>query len=42
MLELDQINIAVDDRSILHDITLRIASGESHVLFSPNVAVKHR
>src|SRR5512143_2814674 len=36
MLELDQVDIAVDGRPILHDITLRIESGETHVLFGPN------
>ncbi|MFI5304977.1 MAG: ABC transporter ATP-binding protein, partial [Nitrospiria bacterium] len=36
ILELDQVNIEVDGRPILHDITLRIESGETHVLFGPN------
>ena len=36
MLELERVNIAVDGRPILHDITLRIESGETHVLFGPN------
>lgn len=36
MLELDRVNIAVDGRPILHDLTLRIESGETHVLFGPN------
>ncbi|HLN96933.1 MAG TPA: ATP-binding cassette domain-containing protein [Pyrinomonadaceae bacterium] len=36
MLDLDQVDIAVDGRPILHDITLRIESGETHVLFGPN------
>lgn len=36
MLELDRINVAVDSRSILHNITLHIESGETHVLFGPN------
>ena len=36
ILELDRVNIAVDGRPILHDITLRIEAGETHVLFGPN------
>lgn len=32
MLELDRVNIAVDGRPILHDLNLRIESGETHVL----------
>jgi len=36
MLELDRVNIAVDGRPILHDLNLRIESGEAHVLFGPN------
>jgi Fe-S cluster assembly ATP-binding protein len=36
MLELERVDIAVDGRPILHDITLRIESGETHVLFGPN------
>jgi len=35
-LELDRVNIAVDGRPILHDLNLRIESGETHVLFGPN------
>ncbi len=36
ILELDRVNVAVDGRPILHDINLRIESGETHVLFGPN------
>lgn len=36
MLELDRVSIAVDGRPILHDLTLRIENGETHVLFGPN------
>ena len=36
MLELDRVSIAVDGRPVLHDITLQIESGETHVLFGPN------
>ena len=35
MLELDRVSVAVDGRAILHDINLRIESGETHVLFGP-------
>lgn len=36
ILELDRVNIEVDGRPILHDITMRMESGETHVLFGPN------
>jgi Fe-S cluster assembly ATP-binding protein len=36
MLELGRVDLAVDGRPILHDITLRVESGETHVLFGPN------
>lgn len=36
MLELARVNIAVDGRPIMHDLNLRIESGEAHVLFGPN------
>jgi Fe-S cluster assembly ATP-binding protein len=36
ILELDRVNIEVDGRPILHDITLSIESGETHMLFGPN------
>jgi Fe-S cluster assembly ATP-binding protein len=36
ILELDRVDIEVDGRPILHDITLRLESGETHVLFGPN------
>ena len=36
MLELDRVNIAVDGRPILHDLNLRIESGEAHVLCGLN------
>jgi len=36
MLEIKQLNVAVEDREILHDINLRIGTGETHVLFGPN------
>lgn len=36
ILELDRVNIEVDGRPILHDITLQLNSGETHVLFGPN------
>jgi Fe-S cluster assembly ATP-binding protein len=36
ILELDRVNVEVDGQPILHDITLRLDSGETHVLFGPN------
>jgi Fe-S cluster assembly ATP-binding protein len=36
MLEIKQLTVAVDGRKILHDINLRIGTGETHVLFGPN------
>jgi Fe-S cluster assembly ATP-binding protein len=36
MLEIKQLSVAVEGKEILHDINLRIATGETHVLFGPN------
>ena len=36
MLEVKQLNVAVEDKEILHDINLTIGIGETHVLFGPN------
>jgi Fe-S cluster assembly ATP-binding protein len=36
MLEIKQLNVAVEGKEILHDINLRIYTGESHALFGPN------
>ncbi len=40
ILQLDAVSVAVDGRPILHDVTLRISSGETHVLFGPNASGK--
>jgi Fe-S cluster assembly ATP-binding protein len=36
ILQLDQVSIEVDGRPILHDVSLTIRPGETHVLFGPN------
>ena len=36
MLEIEQLNVAVDDKEILHDVSFSIKPGETHVLFGPN------
>ena len=36
MLEINQLSVAVDGRDILRDVDIRIATGETHVLFGPN------
>jgi Fe-S cluster assembly ATP-binding protein len=36
MLEIKQLNVAVEGKEILHDINLTIRTGETHVLFGPN------
>jgi len=36
MLEIKQLNVAVESREILHNINLSIKAGETHVLFGPN------
>jgi Fe-S cluster assembly ATP-binding protein len=36
MLEIRQLSVAVEDKEILHDVTLTIKSGETHILFGPN------
>jgi len=36
MLEIKQLTVAVEDKEILHDVSLTIRTGETHVLFDPN------
>ncbi|HEX73600.1 MAG TPA: ABC transporter ATP-binding protein [Dehalococcoidia bacterium] len=36
MLEIKQLTVAVEDKEILHDVSLTIKTGETHVLFGPN------
>jgi Fe-S cluster assembly ATP-binding protein len=36
MLEIEQLSVAVDGREILHDVNLKMGTGETHVLFGPN------
>ncbi len=36
MLEIKQLNVALEGKEILHDINLRISTGETHILFGPN------
>jgi Fe-S cluster assembly ATP-binding protein len=40
MLEIEDLSVAVEGKEILHDISLRIKTGETHVLFGPNGAGK--
>lgn len=40
MLEIENLNVSVDGREILRDVSLRIKTGETHVLFGPNGAGK--
>jgi Fe-S cluster assembly ATP-binding protein len=36
MLEIKQLTVAVEDKEILHEVSLTIRTGETHVLFGPN------
>ena len=36
MLEIKKLAVAVEDKEILHDVSLTIRMGETHVLFGPN------
>jgi Fe-S cluster assembly ATP-binding protein len=36
VLEVKNLSVAVEDREILHDVSLTISNGETHVLFGPN------
>jgi Fe-S cluster assembly ATP-binding protein len=36
MLEIKQLSVAIDSKEILHNINLRIGTGETHALFGPN------
>jgi len=36
MLEIKQLTVAVEDKEILHEVSLTIKTGETHVLFGPN------
>ena len=40
MLEIKGLDVAVEGRQILHDVSLTIREGETHVLFGPNGAGK--
>jgi Fe-S cluster assembly ATP-binding protein len=36
MLEIKNLSVAVEDKEILHNVNLKIDTGETHVLFGPN------
>jgi Fe-S cluster assembly ATP-binding protein len=36
MLEIKNLSVAVDDKEILHNVNLKVDTGETHVLFGPN------
>ena len=36
MLEIKQLSVAIDGKEILHNVNLRIGTGETHALFGPN------
>jgi Fe-S cluster assembly ATP-binding protein len=36
MLEIEHLNVAVEGKEILHDVNLKIDTGETHALFGPN------
>ena len=36
MLELRNVSVSVDDKTILHDVSLTVNAGEAHVLLGPN------
>ena len=40
MLEIDKLCVSVENKEILQDVSLRINTGETHVLFGPNGAGK--
>jgi Fe-S cluster assembly ATP-binding protein len=40
MLKIENLSVAVEGKEILHDISLTIKTGETHVLFGPNGAGK--
>lgn len=40
MLEIKGLTVAVEDKQILHNVSLSIGNGETHVLFGPNGAGK--
>jgi len=40
MLKINDLSVAVEDKTIIHDINMTINTGETHVLFGPNGAGK--
>jgi Fe-S cluster assembly ATP-binding protein len=36
MLQVEELSVEVEGRTVLHDVDLRLAAGEVHVLFGPN------
>lgn len=40
MLKIRDLSVAVEDKTIIHDVNLAIQNGETHVLFGPNGAGK--
>jgi Fe-S cluster assembly ATP-binding protein len=40
MLEIDNLKVSIEDREILHGVSLTVDEGETHVLFGPNGAGK--
>ena len=40
LLVIDKLAVRVEEKSILHDISLKIKKGETHVIMGPNGAGK--
>ena len=40
LLRIEDIDVQIEDKQILHDISLKINKGETHVIMGPNGAGK--
>ena len=41
LLSIEGLTASVDEKTILHNVSLNVAAGETHVLMGPNLSLIH-